>query len=80
MQATLDRTHMVLAEQYGEQRVPLGSERSEGVGGRAPASEKQLELIERAFPSLESDGLTKMQASMVLNRLFSGRRRRKVTA
>ena len=70
---------MVLAEQYGEQRY-LWDLKEVKRWGKAPASEKQLELIERAFPSLESDGLTKMQASMVLNRLFSGKRRRKVTA
>lgn len=79
MQAALDRAYMVLAEQYGEQRY-LWDLKEVKRWGKAPASEKQLELIERAFPSLESDGLTKMQASMVLNRLFSGKRRRKVTA
>lgn len=42
--------------------------------GASPASDKQLSIIRRRCKGYGTDGLTKIQASMILNRLFAERR------
>lgn len=78
LQEALDRAYLVLTEQFGDCRY-LWDLKEVKRWGKAPASEKQMKIIGRAFPDMESDELTKMQASMILNRLFAGRKRRKVS-
>ena len=41
--------------------------------GRSPASEKQLNLIRRRCKGFDLDGLTKLQASQILNRVMAPR-------
>lgn len=38
--------------------------------GKAPASEKQRQWIQKSYPTFDTKGLTKAQASSILNRIF----------
>lgn len=42
--------------------------------GKKPASEKQLQLVNRICKGFDTEGLTKLEASQILNRLLNGRR------
>lgn len=44
--------------------------------GRAPASQKQMEIIQKRCKGFDTAGLTKGDASQILNRLFGGQKRR----
>ena len=78
LQEALDRAYLVLSEQFDGCRY-LWDLKEVKRWGRAPASEKQKKIVRRVFPDLKSDELTKMQASMILNRLFAGRKRGKAS-
>lgn len=71
MQEMLDRAYTVLTERYADQRHiwDLNAVRR---WGRQPASENQLKIIRRRCRGFDADGLTKGQASRILNRLFNG--------
>ena len=71
MQEMLDRAYTVLTERYADQRHiwDLNAVRR---WGRKPASENQLKIIRRRCRGFDADGLTKGQASQILNRLFNG--------
>ena len=71
MQEMLDRAYTVLTERYADQRHiwDLNAVRR---WGRQPASENQLKIIRRRCRGFYADGLTKGQASQILNRLFNG--------
>lgn len=71
MQEMLDRAYTVLTERYADQRHiwDLNAVRR---WGRQPASENQLKIIRRRCRGFDADGLTKGQASQILNRLFNG--------
>lgn len=68
MQEALDRAYAVLCERYGDQRYlwDLGQVKR---WGRAEATEGQLKLIRRQCRGFDCDGLTKGQASQIINRL-----------
>lgn len=72
MQRALDQAYRILMERYPEERViwDLNIVRR---WGSAPASEKQLKLIRRRCRGFEPEGLTKMQASMILGRVLGGK-------
>ena len=78
LQEALDRAYLTLTEQFGDCRY-LWDLKEVKRWGKAPASEKQTKIIGRAFPGMDADRLTKMQASMILNRLFAGSKRRKAS-
>lgn len=71
MQEMLDQAYTVLTERYADQRHiwDLNAVRR---WGRQPASENQLKIIRRRCRGFDADGLTKGQASQILNRLFNG--------
>lgn len=71
MQEMLDQAYTVLTERYADQRHiwDLNAVRR---WGRQPASESQLKIIRRRCRGFDADGLTKGQASQILNRLFNG--------
>lgn len=71
MQEALDLAYIALQNAYGEEKAlwDLNAAKS---WGRAPATEKQLNIIRRRCKGFESDGLTKFQASQILNRVMNG--------
>lgn len=72
MQEALDRAFRWLTEFAADAR-PLWDNASIKRWGKAPASEKQLSLIRRRCRDFDTEGLTKGQASMILNRLLGGK-------
>ena len=71
MQEMLDRAYRLLQDQYGDQRY-LWDLDSVNRWGKQPATESQLKIIQRRCRGFDTDGLTKGQASQILNRLFNG--------
>lgn len=71
MQEMLDRAYQMLQDQYGDQRY-LWDLDSVCRWGKQPATESQLKIIQRRCRGFDTDGLTKGQASQILNRLFNG--------
>lgn len=71
MQAALDACYVWLMGQRGDQRAiwDLNAVRS---WGRAPATAGQLKYIARRCKKFNTAGLTKGQASQILNRIFNG--------
>ena len=45
--------------------------------GKAPATQKQLEIIQRRCKGFDTTGLTKGDASQIMNRLFNGPKKRR---
>lgn len=71
MQDALDRAYKTLTERYAEERY-LWDLDTVNRWGRKPATESQIKSIRRRCKGFDTDGLTKGQASQILNRLFSG--------
>lgn len=71
MQEMLDKAYRLLQDQYGDQRY-LWDLDSVSRWGKQPATESQLKIIQRRCRGFDTDGLTKGQASQILNRLFNG--------
>jgi len=73
MQSALDFAYIKLTKNFADQKYlwDLGIAKR---WGSKPASEKQLNLIRRWCKGFNPDGLTKLQASQILNRMFAGRR------
>ena len=74
MQSAFDEAYQILTECYSNQRYVWDLNNVKR-WGRQPASEKQIQAIKRkgkrilAQSNFELDGLTKLQASQILNRL-----------
>lgn len=71
MQEMLDKAYRLLRDQYGDQRY-LWDLETVRRWGKQPATESQLKIIQRRCRGFDTDGLTKGQASQILNRLFNG--------
>lgn len=71
MQEMLDKAYRLLRDQYGDQRY-LWDLEAVSRWGKQPATESQLKIIQRRCRGFDTDGLTKGQASQILNRLFNG--------
>lgn len=73
MQEAFDRAYSELCEHYSEQKYiwDLGSVKR---WGNYPASESQISVISKRFPDLDTSELTKRQASLILNRIYGGRK------
>lgn len=71
MQEALDQAYGLLRQCYQEERY-LWDLHVVRRWGKRPATEKQLSSIRRRCKGLETEGLTKGQASQILNRLFGG--------
>ena len=67
MQEAFDLAYRWLVSNAAEER-PLWDLNSVKRWGRAPASDKQINLVKRLCRGYDTDGLTKMQAAMILNR------------
>lgn len=74
MQEALDRAYLRLQSEFANSRT-LWDLNSVKRWGRAPATEKQLAVIGRRCKGFDTTGLTKGQASMIMNRLFNPVRR-----
>lgn len=72
-QTALDRAYKALCDGHEESRYIWDLDKVKS-WGRKPATEKQLQIIQRKYKDFDTDGLTKAQASQILNRMFNGRR------
>ena len=72
MQEVIDSLYEELTENYQDSRAlwDLGSVRR---WGKDPATENQKKIIQRKFKDLDCSELNKMQASQILNRIFTER-------
>ena len=73
MQMWLDRAYERLETVYEDQRYIWDLDKAKG-WGRSPATDKQVQLVERLCKRRRFDvpeGMTKLQASQVLNRLMN---------
>lgn len=72
MQDAFDAAYIDLRQNFGESAY-IWDLRAAKKWGKAPASERQKEIIARKCKGFDVDALTKMQASQILNRVFAGR-------
>lgn len=75
MQTALDRAFKRLKDDFADEAHLWDLDKVKRWGS-APASEAQLKIIHRMLPDLDAGRLSKGQASMILNRLFNGGKRR----
>lgn len=73
MQEALDTIYTKLESEYSEQRY-IWDLKIAKRWGKQPATENQLKIIRRRCKGFDVEGLTKGQASQILNRLFNGGR------
>ena len=71
-QIALDRAYKVLCDNHEDSRYIWDLNQVKRWGNK-PATEKQLQVIKRKYKKFDTDGLTKMQAGQILNRMFNGR-------
>ncbi len=74
MQSALDSCYVWLCNQRKEQAYIWNTQEVKR-WGRNPATDKQLTMIRRRCKGFDTEGLTKGQASQILNRLMNGGRR-----
>lgn len=72
-QEALDRVYAALCGRYEDCRYLWDLGLVKKWGGK-PATEKQLSIIQRKYKDFDTEGLTKAQASQILNRMFGGRK------
>lgn len=72
-QSVLDLAYKTLCEKYENSRMIWDLDKAKA-WGKKPASEAQLRSIQRKYKDFNTDGLTRLQASQILNRTFNGRR------
>lgn len=72
MQTALDSVLIYLEERYPMYRK-LWDQKISEKWGRGPASDKQLSLVKKFCKGFDATGLTKGQASLILNRKLGGR-------
>ena len=70
VQNAIDMVFQHLCSQYGEQQHIWDLKLAKRWMNK-PASEKQINLVSRIYPRFDVDGLTKGQASLILNRTFA---------
>lgn len=73
MQAALDKLYLTLESHCADSRA-IWDLNAAKRWGKAPATEGQLKIISRRCKGFDTSGLTKFQASQILNRLFGGKR------
>ena len=72
-QTALDRAYKALCEGHADSRYIWDLAQVKKWGSK-PASENQLKIINRMFRDFDTEGLTKVQASQILNRVFNRRK------
>lgn len=70
MQEAIDRVYTTLLQEHADCRHIWDLEQVRR-WGRAPASEKQLQIIQKRCKGFDTTGLSKGDASQILNRLFN---------
>src|SRR5699024_4021451 len=70
-QKQLEQDCQVLVDRYGDSRY-LWDLETVRRWGKAPATQKQLEIIQKRCRGFDVTGLTKGEASQIMNRLFNG--------
>ena len=71
MQDALDAAYIDLRQNFAESAY-IWDLRAAKKWGKAPASDKQKQIIARRCKGFDVNGLTKMEASQILNRVFAG--------
>lgn len=74
-QTALDRAYTELNDFYSDARM-IWDLNAAKVWGKKPATDSQLRIIQHKFKQFETEGLTRLQASQILNRVFGERRAR----
>lgn len=76
MQKALDLAYVRLIQDYQDSKYlwDLDSVRR---WGKAPATQKQIEIIQRRCKGFDTTGLTKGDASQIMNRLFNGPKKKR---
>jgi len=78
MQEAIDQVYMTLIRDHLESRNLWDLEMVRR-WGRAPATAKQLEIIKSRCKGFDVTGLSKGDASQILNRLFNGPKKRRIS-
>ena len=73
MQEALDRAYVKLNAVYADQKT-LWDVNAIKRWGKKPATEKQLKLVRRFCKGFNTDGLNKMEATQIINRVLNGGR------
>ena len=76
MQEAIDLVYATLTRDYADCRHLWDLERVRR-WGRSPATEKQIQIIQRRCKDFDTSGLSKGDASQILNRLFNGPKKRR---
>lgn len=76
MQEAIDRVYATLTRDYADCRHLWDLEQVRR-WGRSPATEKQIQIIQRCCKDFDTSGLSKGDASQILNRLFNGPKKRR---
>jgi superfamily II DNA or RNA helicase len=71
MQEALDRLYNRLRNDYQEQKYVWDKQVALKSWGKAPASEKQMKIIQKRVKGEKIEQLTKFEASLILNRLYA---------
>ena len=71
MQEALDRAYLFLLAHEADSRY-IWDKSQAARWGKAPASQKQLDIIHKKCKGFDTSGLTKGQASQILNRVMNG--------
>jgi hypothetical protein len=69
-QTAFDRAYTALRTRFGDEAYIWDINQVKKWGAK-PASEKQIAQVKRMFPTFQTDGLTKQEASQILNRMFN---------
>ena len=76
MQEAIDLVYATLTRDYADCRHLWDLERVRR-WGRSPATEKKIQIIQRRCKDFDTSGLSKGDASQILNRLFNGPKKRR---
>ena len=74
-QTALDRAYTELCDFYSDARQ-IWDLNAVNSWGKKPATDNQLRVIQRKFKNFDITGLSRLQASQILNRVFGERRAR----
>lgn len=72
IQQAFDKAYMILCKEFQDSRYIWDLEKAKR-WGKAPASEKQLRIIQRRCKGFDVSGLSKLEASQILNRVMGGK-------
>lgn len=79
MQEALDAAYLWLRDSRGNQQKLWDTDCMKR-WGKQPASDRQIEIIRKRCKGFDPTGLTKMQATQILNRIFGEKKGRRTSA